>query len=47
MPPAAASGLGDAEIRLGWEANNAGYPWTAVGNRPTQWQSCFTKAARR
>ena len=27
----AANGVGDAEIRLGWEANNAGYPWTAVG----------------
>ena len=25
------NGVGDAEIRLGWEASNAGYPWTAVG----------------
>ena len=39
------SGVGDAEIRLGWEANNAGYPWTAVGKSATQWKNCFTSAA--
>ncbi len=42
----AAKGVGDAEIRLGWEASNAGYPWTAVGKSATQWKACFTSAAR-
>ncbi len=41
-----ASGVGDAEIRLGWEANNAGYPWTAVGKSAKQWKDCFTSAAK-
>ena len=41
-----ANGVGDAEIRLGWEASNAGYPWTAVGKSATQWKACFTSAAK-
>lgn len=41
-----ANGVGDAEIRLGWEASNAGYPWTAVGKSATQWKDCFTSAAK-
>ena len=42
----AANGLGDAELRLGWEANNGSYPWTAVGRSATQWKACFASAAR-
>ncbi len=42
----ASNGLGDAEIRLGWEANNPSYPWTAVGRSATQWKACFTNAAK-
>ena len=42
----AANGLGNAEIRLGWEANNASYPWTAVGHSADQWKACFTNAAK-
>ena len=41
----AANGVGDAEIRLGWEASNGSYPWTAVGKSPDQWKACFTNAA--
>ncbi len=41
-----ANGLGDAEIRLGWEANNDSYPWTAVGKPAEQWRACFTNAAK-
>jgi hypothetical protein len=40
-----ANGVGDAEIRLGWEATNKSFPWTAVGKSATQWKACFTKAA--
>ena len=40
------NGLGDAEIRLGWEANNDSYPWTAVGRSADQWKACFTNAAK-
>ncbi len=41
----AANGVGDAEIRLGWEASNASFPWTAVGQSASQWIACFTNAA--
>lgn len=42
----AANGVGNAELRLGWEANNASYPWTAVGRSADQWKACFTNAAK-
>lgn len=42
----AANGVGDAEVRLGWEANNPSYPWTAVGRSANDWKACFTNAAR-
>jgi hypothetical protein len=42
----AANGVGNAEIRLGWEANNDSYPWTAVGRSAEQWKACFTNAAK-
>ena len=41
-----ANGVGDAEIRLGWEANNRSWVWTAVGKSAEQWKACFTNAAR-
>ena len=41
-----ANGVGDAEIRLGWEANNASFVWTAVGKPAAQWKACFTNAAK-
>jgi hypothetical protein len=41
-----ANGAGDAELRLGWEASNASYQWTAVGRSATQWKACFTSAAK-
>ena len=42
----AANGVGDAEIRLGWEATNSSFVWTAV-NRPAElWKACFTNAAK-
>lgn len=41
----AANGVGDAEVRLGWEANNRSYPWTAVDRPADQWKACFTNAA--
>jgi hypothetical protein len=41
----AANGVGNAEIRLGWEANGDWYPWTAVG-QPELWRRCFTRIAR-
>ena len=40
------NGAGDAEIRLGWEANNASFGWTAVGKSASQWKACFTNAAK-
>ena len=40
------NGVGDAEIRLGWEASNASFPWTAVGKSATEWKACFTSAAK-
>lgn len=42
----AANGVGNAEIRLGWEANGSWYPWTAVGRSAGDWKACFTNAAR-
>ena len=42
----AANGVGDAEIRLGWEASGDWYPWTAVGKPPEQWKACFTRVAK-
>lgn len=42
----AANGAGNAEVRLGWEANNSSYPWTAVGHSAEQWKACFTNAAK-
>lgn len=41
----AANGAGDAEIRLGWEANGDWYPWTAAGKPADQWKQCFTRVA--
>jgi hypothetical protein len=41
----AANGVGDAELRLGWEATNRSFPWTAVGKPAEQWKACFTNAA--
>jgi hypothetical protein len=40
-----ANGVGDAEIRLGWEANGDWFPWSAVGKPADQWKQCFTRAA--
>jgi hypothetical protein len=41
-----ANGVGNAELRLGWEASNDSYPWTAVGKPADQWKTCFTNAAK-
>ncbi|MGD9740980.1 MAG: hypothetical protein AB7U48_16460, partial [Bauldia sp.] len=41
-----ANGVGDAEIRLGWEASGDWFAWTAVGKPADQWKSCFTHVAR-
>lgn len=40
-----ANGVGDAELRVGWEANNTSYPWTAVNRSATQWRACFASVA--
>ena len=42
----AANGVGDAEIRLGWEANGDWFPWKAAGVSADQWKTCFTKVAK-
>lgn len=42
----AANGVGDAEIRLGWEASGDWFPWSAAGKSPEQWKSCFTRIAK-
>ena len=42
----AANSVGDAEIRLGWEASGNWFPWSAVGVPPEQWKTCFTRIAR-
>jgi hypothetical protein len=41
-----ANGVGDAELRLGWEPNSRDKPWTAAGKPPEQWKACFANAAR-
>ena len=40
------NGVGNAEIRLGWEASGDWYPWSAAGKSPEQWKSCFTRVAK-
>lgn len=40
------NGVGNAEIRLGWEASGDWFPWSAAGKSPEQWKSCFTRVAR-
>ena len=42
----AANGVGNAEIRLGWEASGDWYPWSAAGKPAEQWKSCFTRIAK-
>ena len=42
----AANGVGDAEIRLGWEASGDWFPWSAAGKPADQWKSCFTHIAK-
>ncbi len=41
-----ANGVGDAELRLGWEPNSRDKPWTAADKPPEQWRACFANAAR-
>jgi hypothetical protein len=42
-----ANGVGDAEIRLGWEGNGDWYPWKAAGVNPETWKKCFVNAAKQ
>ena len=42
----AANGVGDAELRLGWEPGSADWPWHAVNRPADQWRACFVRAAR-
>jgi hypothetical protein len=42
----AANGVGDAEIRLGWEASGDWFPWSAAGKPADQWKACFTNIAK-
>jgi hypothetical protein len=42
----AQNGVGDAEIRLGWEANGDWFPWSAAGKPADQWKACFTSVAK-
>ena len=42
----AANGVGDAEIRLGWEASGDWFPWSAAGKPADQWKACFTHVAK-
>jgi hypothetical protein len=42
----AANGLGDAELRLGWEPGSTDRPWHAVNRPADQWKACFANAAR-
>ena len=42
----AANGVGDAEIRLGWEASGDWFPWSAAGKPADQWKNCFTRVAK-
>jgi hypothetical protein len=41
-----ANGVGNAEIRLGWEGNGDWFPWAAAGTDPANWRACFVNAAR-
>ena len=41
----AANGVGDAEIRLGWEASGDWFPWSAAGRPPQEWKNCFRRVA--
>ena len=38
-------GLGDAIIRLGWEANGSGFPWFA-GKQPDAYKECFRRQVK-
>jgi beta-mannanase len=40
------NGVGNAEIRLGWEASGDWFPWSAAGKSPDQWKTCFTRVAK-
>jgi hypothetical protein len=42
----ASSGVGDAEIRLGWEPGSTDRPWHAVNRPADQWRSCFVRLAK-
>jgi hypothetical protein len=42
----AANGLGDAEIRLGWEASGDWFPWSINFVNPAEWVQCFTRVAK-
>ena len=42
----AANGVGDAEIRLGWEASGDWFPWSAAGKPADQWKACFTRVGQ-
>ena len=41
-----ANGVGDAEIRLGWEASGDWFPWSAAGKPAEQWKACFTRCGQ-
>jgi len=41
-----ANGVGDAEIRLGWEASGDWFAWSAAGKPADQWKTCFTRVAK-
>ena len=41
-----ANGVGDAEIRLGWEGNGDWFPWAAAGVNPETWKKCWVSAAK-
>jgi hypothetical protein len=42
----AGNDVGDAEIRLEWEASGDWFPWSAAGKPPEQWKACFTHVAK-
>lgn len=37
-------GRGNADVRLGWEANGTWYKWS-IGGDPTNWKNCFRQEA--
>jgi hypothetical protein len=41
-----ANGVGDAEIRLGWESNGDWFPWSIKWSSVSQWRDCFVRVAR-